>query len=222
MFKDFFFFDIETVSKYNTFFDFKLEDERGANLFFKRYEKMKLFEKDWDLPIDQVYQQKASLLPEYGKIVCLSFGIYSNDKKTIMTIIEEDEATLMLRIQKIFDRASKAKKYLCGFNIKSFDIPWIIRKMYKYNVDIPRCLNFNGLKPWEINITDLIEVWKGTGRNNSTLEEIVYDLDLSTNKTISSKDIHDYYWNKKDKNSIIAKCENDIDDMINMAERLNL
>jgi predicted PolB exonuclease-like 3'-5' exonuclease len=222
MYKDFFFFDIETVSKYNTFFNFKLEDERGAELFLKKYEKMKLFEKDWDLPIDQVYEQKASLIPEYGRIVCMSFGMFSNDKKTIMTIIEDDEDKLIERIQKIFDRASKAKKFLYGFSVKSFDIPWIVKKMYKYNVDVPRCLNFNGLKPWEISVTDLIDTWKGTGRNTSTLEEIVYDLGLPQGKTISSKDIHEYYWFKKDKTSIIAKCENDISDMINIAERLSL
>jgi predicted PolB exonuclease-like 3'-5' exonuclease len=152
----------------------------------------------------------------------MSFGIFNNGEKTVMTIMEEDEAKLVLRLQKIFDRASKAKKHLCGFNIKSFDIPWIVKKMRKYDVDIPRNLNFNGLKPWEICITDLMELWKGTARNNSTLDEVVYTLGLPYVKTINAKDIHEQFWFKKDKTTIMSKCENDVKDMINVAEKLGL
>ena len=48
MYKNFFYFDIETTSKYSSFFDYKLNDDRGAELFRKRYEKYKSFDKSWD------------------------------------------------------------------------------------------------------------------------------------------------------------------------------
>lgn len=222
-YKNYFYFDIETTTKKPTFFDFRLDDERGGNLFLKKYETMKLVDPNWNKPIEDAFIDKAPLIPEYGKIICMSFGMFKDDKKTVMTLIEEDEEALLRRISKIFNRASETKRFLCGFNIKSFDIPFLIKKFYKYEIDLPSCINFVGAKPWEINVTDLSDVWKGMGRNASSLDEVTYELDIPSPKTIMSGDeVYDYYWNKKDTKSIINHCEQDVDAIIQVTQKLKL
>lgn len=225
MFKDYFFFDIETTSKSPTLYDLKIKDERGHDLFIKKCEKLKQYQgSEWaDKPCDELYAEKATLLPEFGKIICMSFGMFSDDKKHIMSIVEDDEKELMIRIAKVFNKASQTKKRLCGFNIKYFDIPWIVRKFYKYNIEIPRSINFFGIKPWEMNMIDLLELWKGTSKYSVTLDEMAYDLNIeSPKKIISGENVHDYYWNKKDIKTIMNYCESDINCMIQIAEKLNL
>lgn len=222
-YKNFFYFDIETTSKSPTLFDLKLEDERGYDLFLRKYELMKKFDSDWNRPIEDVYVDKAPLLPEFGKIICMSFGLFKDDVKTIMTIVEDDEETLMKRITKIFIRASETGKTLCGFNVKLFDLPFIIKKMYKYNIDIPLSLNFVNAKPWEIYIKDISDIWKGIGKSGASLDEVTYELDLpSPKKTMKGEEVHFYYWTKKDKKSIIDHCELDVAALIQVAEKLKL
>ena len=95
--------------------------------------------------------------------------------------------------------------------------------MYKYNIDIPLNINFYGVKPWEMNIVDLLDVWKGTGKHNMTLEEIAYDLSIDNPKKIMSGDqVHEYYWMKKDIKSIMNYCESDINCIIQISEKLKL
>lgn len=220
MYKNFFFFDIETTSKKPTFLDLKLDDPVGAKIFENKCSKIKEWE---DQSIDELYVNKSPIFPEHGKIICMSFGMYGEDgKKHIMTVIDDDEEKLMNKIFKIFNDKIP-KKFLCGFNIKNFDIPYIVKKFYKYNIDIPRNLNFNGLKPWEIPVIDLSDIWKGTGKYGITLEEITYDLDIdSPKKIMSGENVHEFYWLKKDIKSIMTYCEGDVDSMIKIAEKLKL
>lgn len=224
MYKDYFYFDIETTSKYPTLFDLKLDDQRGFDLFIRKCEKLKKYPtSEWlDKPCEELYIEKSPLLPEFGKIICMSFGMFNNDQKHIMTIVDDDEKKLMERISKVINRALVSKKKLCGFNIKGFDIPWITRKLYKYEINVPRNLDFAGLKPWEIQVTDIQEIWKSTSKYNSTLDEIAYDLNIdSPKKIMNGENVHDYYWFKKDIKSIIDYCEGDVDCMIRVTEKLN-
>jgi uncharacterized protein YprB with RNaseH-like and TPR domain len=222
-YKNFFFFDIETTSKSSSLFDLGLDDPRGAELFRKKWESMKKFDADWNREIEDVYIDKAPLLPEFGRIICMSFGMFTDDKKHIMTLVEEDEEALMRRILKIFTKASQSKRFLCGFNVKAFDVPWIIKKMYKYDIDLPHALNFSTLKPWEINIIDISEIWKGIGKTTSSLNEISYELGLSNqNKIMNGAEVYNFFWKKHDISSIVKHCEEDVDCFISIAEKLKL
>lgn len=223
-YKNFFYFDIETTSKFPSFFDFGMDDPRGRDLFVKKYDSMKKFESDWNRPIEDVYIDKAPLLPEYGKIICMSFGMFTDSgEKKIMTIIEKDEKSTLEKMVKILNRANATKRYLCGFNIKYFDLPFIIKKLYKYDIEIPNSLNFIGVKPWEIFINDIYDIWKGLGRNGATLDEVTYELDIPSPKSImNGEDVYNYYWEKRDTKSISQHCENDVEAIIQIAEKLKL
>ena len=222
--KNFFYLDIETTTKSSSLIELSVDDPRGYDLFMKKCETMSKFDADWSKPYpDLLYIEKAPLIPEFGRIICMSFATYTDDKKHIATIIEEDEEMMMRRIAKVITKAGQTRRTICGFNIKIFDLPWIIKKMYKYEIDIPLCLNFLNVKPWEISTTDIMDVWKGIGKTSSTLEEVTYELDIpSTKKPMRGKDVHEYYWVKKDKKSIVEKCENDVNDVTLISEKLKL
>lgn len=223
MYTNFFYFDIETTSKSPTLFDLKLDDERGHDLFVRKYEMMKKFDPEWNRPIEDVYMDKSPLIPEYGKIICMSFGMFKDDKKNIMTIAEDDEETQLNRMTKVFNKASGNKKYLCGFNVKGFDIPFTIKKLYKYNIEIPYSLSFQNLKPWEINVTDISEIWKGIGKTGASLDEVTYELGLPSPKsTMKGEEVFNYYWNKRDMKSIITHCEKDVDALMSISQRLKI
>jgi len=224
-FQNFFFFDIETTSKRASLFDLKMNDTLGADIFIKKCEKMKNYSSsEWiDKPCDELYIEKAPILPEFGKIICMSFGVYVENKRHVRTIVDKDEERLMKRIANVIDKASQSKKVLCGFGIKTFDVPWIVRKLYKYGIDIPRSINFYGVKPWEISMIDIQEVWKGNGKYNITMEEVAHDLDIESSKTILSGDkVHDFYWGKNDIDSIVSYCEGDVGCLMKITEKLKL
>jgi len=221
-YKNFFYLDIETTSKFSSIFDLKLDDERGYELFIKKCESMKKFDPEWNKPADELYIEKAPLLPEYGRIICMSFGMFTDEKKNIMTIVEDDEEVLLRRVAKIITRAGQSKRPICGYNLKIFDIPWIIKKMYKYEIYVPLNLNFTILKPWEINVFDIADIWKGIGKSISSLDEVLYDLEIPSKKIIKGEDVQEFYWTKKDTKTIVAKCENDVNNIIQIAEKLKL
>jgi len=214
MYKDLFYFDIETTSEYPNFMDMNAE---GRNIFTKRLT-------DPSANIENFYIENAPLLPEFGKIICMSFGVYDTEGVIqIRSVIDDDEEKLIQKIKGVFDRVSKTNKRICGFRIKSFDIPWIVRKMYKYNIDIPLSLNFNGLKPWEILVTDIYDIWKNGSNLGASLEEVTYALGIENPKsTLDGKKIYDYYWNRKDKESIMKYCEGDVKGVMDVAKKLKL
>ena len=223
MYKDLFYFDIETTTKYKDIVELEKLDPRGYSLFIKKCQSMKEFDISWNEPPKFLYSAKASLFPEYGKIICMSFGVFKDEKIEIRTLIDENEEKLMQRIQNVFYKLMSTNKRLCGFKIKAFDIPWLNRKMYKYGIDIPRSINFSGLKPWEIVVTDLYEIWKGTSNNGTSLDEMTYELGIeSPKKLMSGSDVYHYYWDHKDTESIINYCEADIMSMIESAKKLKV
>lgn len=224
MYKDFFYFDIETTSKYGDINTLKLNDLRGYELFIKKCE---VFKDEWKEPIEQLYPMKAPLMSEHGMIVCISYGIFKNDVLQIGSFLNRDgnEEELMNKIQKLFHSVG-SKKRICGYNIKNFDIPWITRKLYKYNLDIPNNIYMVDKKPWETWNLDIFDVWKSSGkiqRVNPSMDEVGYELGIESSKTnMNGSQVHDYYWIKKDYDLIMNYCELDVKVLVEITKRMML
>lgn len=218
MYKDLFYFDIETTSQYKNISEM---DKIGCDIFMK---KMSSSDDGGFNSIETYYREKAPLFPEFGKIICMSFGVYDSDgNPQIRTVIDENEEKLMQKIKGIFDRVGKTNKRMCGFKIKSFDIPWIVRKMYKYNILLPTSIDFAGLKPWEIVVTDLYDIWRGGSNIGASLEEVCYALGIENPKIkMDGTKIYKYYWQDNDFESIMEYCEGDVKSVMSIAEKLKL
>ncbi len=218
-YKNLFYFDIETVSKYKDAIEFESIDNRGYKLFLQKIKR-----KRWEGDINTLYIEKGPLIPEYGKIVCVSMAIYVKDELRIRSIYDNDEEVLIKKVHKTFSIIStKTILGSCGYHIKGFDIPWLNRKMMKYNLKIPNLLKTFNIKPWEMNVFDLAEIW----RSNGTLEYVSFDemlneLNIESPKTdISGGNVNKVYWEENNLIRIKTYCENDVIACVNTAKKLS-
>ncbi len=85
------------------------------------------------LPEDETsesfYPKRAAILAEFGKIICISAGYFSNDNGRnllrVKSFFGDDEASLLQSVIGAFTQWHQNKKVtaFCGHNIKEFDIP---------------------------------------------------------------------------------------------------
>jgi predicted PolB exonuclease-like 3'-5' exonuclease len=218
-YKNLFYFDIETVSKYKDITEFEVKDNRGYKLFLQKIKRKK-----WEGDTNTLYNDKATLMPEYGKIVCVSMAIYKDDEIKIKSIYDDDEEILMKKVHKTFSSIS-AKTFLgsCGYYIKGFDIPWLNRKMMKYDLKIPNLLKTFNIKPWEMNVFDLAEIWRSNGTlEYASFDEMLNELNIESPKNdISGGDVNRVYWEEHNLIRIKEYCENDVVACVNAAKKLS-
>ena len=211
-YKNLFYFDIETAGQYPDLETFKDNDKRGYDLFMKRYERS--FSKDEDSP-EKVYIHYSPLFSTYGRILCLSFG-YFHDKNeegyTIKSLYNKDEKILMKEIQTLFLKVSSKHLFLSGYNINSFDIPWLQHKLLKYEYQLPPVLRTYGRKPWELQSADLFKEWNPAIKNLTvSFDEACYELGIpSPKEKIDGSKVHHTYWVEKDLDTVVEYCEGDV------------
>ena len=218
-YKNLFYFDIETVSKYKDITEFEVKDNRGYKLFLQKIKRKK-----WEGDTNTLYNDKATLMPEYGKIVCVSMAIYKDNEIKVKSIYDDNEEILMKKVHKTFSSIS-AKTILgsCGYYIKGFDIPWLNRKMMKYDLKIPNLLKTFNIKPWEMNVFDLAEIWRSNGTlEYASFDEMLNELGIESPKNdISGGDVNRVYWEEHNLIRIKEYCENDVVACVNAAKKLS-
>ncbi len=168
----------------------------------------------------ELYMQKGGIYSEFAKIVCISIGFLTNDKDKVTGmrtksfygpdehIILQDFVDLM---DKHFDQPKK--QYLCGHNVKEFDVPFICRRLLINGMPIPKRLDISGKKPWEIDhIIDTMSMWRfGDYKNYTSLALLAHVLDVPTPKDdIDGSMVHEVYWDNNDVKRIAVYCEKDV------------
>jgi predicted PolB exonuclease-like 3'-5' exonuclease len=224
--RDLVYFDIETAGKYKDLNSLMLNDSRGYNLFLRKIERKSSQILDWQINPEQVYLDKSPLIPEFGRIVCVSIATFVEkegvEQLKMMSICDESEEVLIRRVHKIFNTVSnKTLLGLCGFYIKGFDIPYLNRKFLQYDLKIPKVLKTFNVKPWEMNVVDLAEVWKSFGTlENVSLDEMLYVLDVASPKSImAGKDVHYAFWNNNIE-KIRTYCEADVMSCVEASKKI--
>lgn len=108
---------------------------------------------------------KAALNAISGKL--LAWGAtYANEDKseTVIYHLELDEGErvteedLLVKFWDFYRAHSGNGAHWIGHNIKGFDIPFLMRRSFKYGLQIPGELLVNGIK-WDKTIIDLNDVW---------------------------------------------------------------
>lgn len=213
-YKEFVYIDIETAGKYPDLNTLKENDIRGYDLFLRKIDRKGVQFVDWKDDPNNVYLKKASLIPEFGRLVCVTMAIVNNnDEIKMISSIDDDENILIKKVQKTLMNFSNKSSYgLCGYYIKGFDIPWLNRTLLKYDLEIPKLLKTFATKPWEMNMIDLAEAWKSNGTVESTsFDEMLYMLGIESPKTvIAGKDVHNSYWVEQNIEKIKTYCEADV------------
>lgn len=214
------FLDIETVPQTYQFSDV---DEKTKDLFEA---KTRFLQKE-DKTYDDLYEERAGIYAEFGKIVCISVGFInstSTGKQIRMkSFYHDDEETLLKNFKKLLDEHYNSPySVLCGHNAKEFDFPYICRRMLINGIHLPNILNIAGKKPWEISHLDTMELWKfGDFKAYTSLALLCHVFNIPTPKDdISGADVARVYYEEKDLERIKVYCEKDVVALIQLFLRM--
>jgi predicted PolB exonuclease-like 3'-5' exonuclease len=211
--------DIETVSEKNIFENL---DEHWQQLWEEKVKKT--------LPenttVGELYEQRAGVMAEFSKIVCISIGYFKKEvgwQLRIKSFHGHDEKELLQNfIDTINQMAAVNKNWsFTGHNIKEFDIPFLCRRMLINNLSIPTYLDFQNMKPWETNIVDTFQYWRfGDYKNFTSLNLLAVSLGIPSPKDdIDGSMVGKVYWQEKDINRIATYCQKDVVTVANIILR---
>lgn len=237
------FLDIESTSQYPTFES--MPDKMKA-LFEKRFKKdiedNKILQRrgaadglgDKLAPPDMeaIYDSKAPLYPEWGRILCISIGTIKRQKDLEGTmIIQENEQLEFLPHTFSGDDeqallADFAKKTLSVTGVsnpswalvahagKMFDFPFIAKRFILNMMVLPKLFDYTHLKPWELtNFIDTNEVYKhgASFDAGASLDLLAASFGIESSKTdMDGSQVKDVYWKEKNLPRIVTYCEMDI------------
>jgi len=168
--------------------------------------------------VEELYIQKAGILAEFGKIVCIGLGYLTGKNEAyqmrVTAIANRDEQILLKSFLKLLSKSfNNVNQFsFCGHNIKEFDIPFICRRILINNLPLPEVLNISGLKPWEVNHVDTLNLWKfGDRKHYTSLNLLAHLLKVPSPKNdINGSEVANVFWQQNDLDRISAYCKKDV------------
>ncbi|NJC27394.1 ribonuclease H-like domain-containing protein [Neolewinella antarctica] len=167
------------------------------------------------------YLEKAGIFAEFGKIVCISVGFVFRDKADkrlrirLKSFADNDEKQLLHDFNTMLDQyyGDTATQFICGHNIKEFDVPYMCRRTVINQLKLPRMLDIVGKKPWETkHLLDTLALWKfGDYKNYTSLKLLAGVFGFPTPKDdIDGSDVGRVFWEEDDLPRIATYCEKDV------------
>jgi len=219
------FIDIETVGVSSNYENFK-KDYPELSFQFSNYMDwfLKRFPEDTGLSLDEIFVNRAALVPEFLKIVCVSVG-FVDPKGEIkkQTFFNSDESKLLKDVNNLLNRVDKLGFILCGHNLKNFDIPVLAKRMLINGVLPSSILPSYDTKPWEIKAIDTKEIWQyGQFGAISSLELMCVSLGIESSKNmeVTGNKVHNSFWNENKYQEIQDYCEKDVEVLINVVKKI--
>lgn len=167
----------------------------------------------------EYYPQRAGILAEFGKIICISCGFFYHESGgdihfKIKSVSGDDERVLLDDFVSLLNSFHEKRGLIimAGHNIKEFDIPYLCRRMIINGVGLPDSLQLYGKKPWETNLLDTLELWKfGDYKNYVSLKLLAAVLGINTPKDdIDGSMVQNVYYNEKNLPRIVVYCQKDV------------
>ena len=219
------FWDIETVGITKDFETLEREYPALTKQFHNYFDWfLKRFPEDQGLTRAQVFVNRAALVPEFSRIVCASFAFVGPDGKIhAQTFSGENEKELLLGVNALLDKVFKLDFWLCGHNIKMFDIPTLQKRMVIHGIKPSVLLPGYDTKPWEIKAIDTMDVWKmGNNFALSSLELMCAALGVPSPKEgeVTGNRVHEAYYEFNQLDLIIEYCERDVMVLVDIIKKL--
>jgi DNA polymerase elongation subunit (family B) len=197
--------DIETVPQYASF-------DEVPDRFQKLWELKTQYQRKEETA--EEFYERAGIWAEFGKIVCISVGIFTGGKDLALRVksfASHDEKELLEGFSALLN-SQPLSLILCAHNGKEFDFPYICRRMLIKGMKIPTQLEISGRKPWEINHLDTMELWKfGDYKNYTSLSLLTAIFDIPTPKDdIDGSMVGRVYWEDNQLDRIAIYCEKDV------------
>ena len=228
------FLDIETVGLCKDWSSCQENHPKIATQFFKYFDWfLKRFPEDnyetsgmeEELQkMNEVYFKRSALVPEFAKIVCVSMAfVMENGEVKKQTFSGDDEKELLLQVRNLLDRCHNLDFYLCGHNLKNFDIPMMAKRMIINGIKPSKILPSYDTKPWEVKAIDTKEIWQyGAYSSIGSLDLVCATLDIPTPKDgeVNGGMVHEAYWNNNRLQEIAEYCEKDVNVLIEFIKKL--
>ena len=197
--------DIETVPQYSTY------NQVPDNLKLL-WDKKTLYNRKEETA--ENFYKSAGIWAEFGKIICISVGIFTGGKNTglrIKSFAGDDEREVLISFSKML-KGQPNTLVLCAHNGKEFDFPYLCRRMLIHGLMLPSQLEIAGKKPWEINHLDTMELWKfGDYKSYTSLNLLTTIFNIPTPKDdIDGSMVGDVYWKDNQLHRISTYCQKDV------------
>ena len=150
------------------------------------------------------YIRNAALDALSGQVLCIGYR-FQHDKPAVLCSDADGEAVMLIQFWRLLSDLERQPK-LVGFNIKSFDLPFLIKRSWKHRIQVPYWLRQG--RYWNDLVIDLREVWQlGDSRAHGSLASICRHLGLGE-KAGNGADFS-LLWNT-DRQAAIDYCLQDI------------
>jgi predicted PolB exonuclease-like 3'-5' exonuclease len=219
------FLDIETVGgcpDLESCERFSPEIAEQFNKYFDWF--LKRFPEDNELSKDEVFKKRSALVPEFAKIVCVSMAfVMENGEVKKQTFSGDDEKELLIQVRTLLDRCHKLDFYLCGHNLKNFDIPMLAKRMIINGILPSKLLPSYDTKPWEVKAIDTKEIWQyGSYTAIGSLDLVCSTMGITTPKDgeVTGDKVHHAYWIEQKLQQISEYCEKDVQVLIEFIKKL--
>jgi len=219
------FLDIETVGACPNYESCERFSPEIADQFSKYLDWfLKRFPEDTGLTKDEIFTKRAALVPEFAKIVCVSVAfVLENGETKKQSFVGDDEKKLLKEVRTLLDRCEKLGFYLCGHNLKNFDIPMLAKRMIINGIRPSKILPSYDTKPWDIKAIDTKVIWQYVSYTSiGSLDLLCSCLNIPTPKDgeITGANVHKAYWEEQKIKEISEYCEKDVDVLVDAIMKL--
>jgi len=208
------FIDIETVPAVPVF----SELTPGLQEHWKKKARLLKNNNDENTGPEQVFEERAGVFSEFAKVVCIGIGCLVEREGTwkllLKSLSHTDEKVLLNNFCEALTRFTSHFPDLrfCGHNIREFDIPFLCRRMVINGMNLPACMQWQGRKPWEVNLIDTLELWKfGDHKNFTSLALLAEVLGIPSPKDdMDGSMVGPVFWKEGDLSRISRYCLQDV------------
>jgi len=214
------FFDIETAG-IAAHFDDLSEEFQALWMLKARQLAGKSGESLTSENLAQLFNDKAAIYSEFGRVVCISAGFAYPDRESqalrvrIKSFCQESEPELLVSFCSMLEKhfGNPSTHALCGHNIREFDIPYLCRRLLIHGLPLPETLRIGGKRNWEVgHLLDTMDMWKfGDYKNYTSLRLLAAVLGIPSPKDdLDGSQVGRVFWEEKDSQRIARYCEKDV------------
>jgi uncharacterized protein YprB with RNaseH-like and TPR domain len=156
---------------------------------------------------------KAGIFAEFAKVVCIGLGFNAGGKFRTKAIAGENEQDILSEFTKLLELHFNTKDhFLCAHNGKEFDYPFLCRRMLVNKMSLPKLLQMQGFKPWEVKHLDTMEMWRfGDIKNFTSLNLLAHIFNIPSPKDdIDGSQIAQVFYEEKNIERIKTYCIKDV------------
>jgi predicted PolB exonuclease-like 3'-5' exonuclease len=197
-----------------------------AQLWEKRADHYRAIDPKLDIcTSSEIFLKKAALEAEFSRIVCISFGSFDDDgKKVFKSFFGDNETDILNVANKVINNAMAKNWKLCGHNIKGFDIPCLGKRMLYNGINPSNNIQMIDKKPWEVPFIDtceLLSFGSWSQNRNITLDLLTCSLGIQSPKeNMEGSQVNLVYWDDHAYREIADYCENDVNAVMCIMEKL--